>query len=125
MSDSIVAKAPVILNRRAQFRRESDAENDTLARLVASLPEAILCFDRNWVITYANAEAIRISRIEPSDIHTKTHWQLFPETVGTPLERAYRSVMQMREPQHIEHFYAPFDVWIDVHILPTQEGVAL
>jgi PAS domain S-box-containing protein len=125
MSDSIVAKAPVILNRRAQFRRESDAENDNLARLVALLPEAILCFDRNWVITYANAEAIRISRIEPSDIHTKTHWQLFPETVGTPLERTYRSVMQMREPRHVEHYYAPFDVWIDVHILPTEEGVAL
>jgi PAS domain S-box-containing protein len=125
MSDSIVAKAPVTLNRRAQFRRESDAENDNLARLVALLPEAILCFDRNWVMTYANAEAIRISRIELSDIHTKTHWQLFPETVGTPLERTYRTVMQMREPQHIEHFYAPFDVWIDVHILPTEEGVAL
>jgi PAS domain S-box-containing protein len=125
MSDSIVAKAPVILNRRAQFRRESDAENDTLARLVALLPEAVLCFDRDWVITYANAEAIRISRIEPSDIHTKTHWQLFPETIGTPLERTYRTVMQMREPRHIEHFYAPFDVWIDVHILPTEEGLAL
>ena len=125
MSDSIVAKAPVTLNRRAQFRRESDAENDNLARLVALLPEAILCFDRNWVMTSANAEAIRISRIELSDIHTKTHWQLFPETVGTPLERTYRTVMQMREPQHIEHFYAPFDVWIDVHILPTEEGVAL
>jgi PAS domain S-box-containing protein len=125
MSDSIVAKAPVILNRRAQFRRESDAENDTLARLVAMLPEAILCFDRNWVITYANAEAIRISRIEPTDIHTKTHWQLFPETIGTAVERTYRTVMQMREPRHIEHFYAPFDIWIDVHILPTEEGVAL
>jgi PAS domain S-box-containing protein len=125
MSDSIVAKAPVTLNRRAQFRRESDAENDNLARLVALLPEAILCFDRNWVITYANAEAIRVSRIQPSDIHTKTHWQLYPETVGTPLERTYRSVMQTREPRHIEHFYAPFDLWIDVHILPTEEGVAL
>jgi len=125
MSDSIVAKAPVTLNRRAQFRRESDAENDNLARLVAQLPEAVLCFDRNWVITYANAEAVRISRLEPSDIHTKTHWELFPETVGTAVERTYRSVMQTREPRHIEHFYAPFDVWIDVHILPTEEGVAL
>jgi PAS domain S-box-containing protein len=125
MSDSIVSKAPVTLNRRAQFRRESDAENDNLARLVAQLPEAILCFNRNWIVTYANAEAVRVSRIQPSDINSKSHWQLFPETVGTALERTYRTVMQTRLPQHVEHFYAPFDVWVDVHILPTDEGVAL
>jgi len=125
MSDSILDKASVTLNRRAQFRRESDAENDSRARLIELLPEAILCFDRNWVMTYANAEAMRVSRIKPSDVHTKTHWELYPETVGTALERAYRAVMQTREPRHIEHFYAPFDVWIDVHILPTEEGIAL
>jgi PAS domain S-box-containing protein len=125
MSDFLTAKAPVTLNRRAQFRRESDAENDHLARIVAQLPEAILCFNQNWVITYANAEAVRISRIQPSDIHSKTHWQLFPETVGTDLERTYRAVMQTRVSRRIEHFYAPFDVWVDVEILPTEEGVAL
>jgi PAS domain S-box-containing protein len=125
MADSLIDKAPVILNRRAQFRRESDAENDHLARLVALLPEAVLCCNTNWTITYANAEAIRISRIQTSDINTKTHWQLFPETVGTDLERTYRSVMETRVAQRIEHFYAPFDIWVDVHIIPSDEGVAL
>jgi PAS domain S-box-containing protein len=125
MADSLIDKAPVILNRRAQFRRESDAENDHLARLIALLPEAILCCNTNWTITYANAEAVRISRIQPSDINTKTHWQLFPETVGTDLERTYRNVMQTRVAEHIEYFYAPFDIWLDVHIIPSDEGVAL
>jgi PAS domain S-box-containing protein len=125
MADSLIDKPPVILNRRAQFRRESDAENDHLARLIALLPEAVLCCNTNWTITYANAEAIRISRIQPSDINTRTHWQLFPETVGTDLERTYRNVMQNRVAQHIEHFYAPFDIWLDVHIIPSDEGVAL
>jgi PAS domain S-box-containing protein len=125
MADSLIDKAPIILNRRAQFRRESDAENDHLARLIALLPEAVLCCNTNWTITYANAEAIRISRIQPSDLNTKTHWQLFPETVGTDLERTYRSVMETRVAQRIEHFYAPFDIWVDVHIIPSDEGVAL
>jgi PAS domain S-box-containing protein len=125
MADSLIDKSPAILNRRAQFRRESDAENDHLARLISHLPEAVLCCNTNWTVTYANAEAVRISRLQPSDINTKTHWQLFPETVGTDLERTYRNVMQTRIAQHIEHFYAPFDVWIDVHIIPSDEGVAL
>lgn len=125
MADSLLDKSPVLLNRRAQFRRESDAENDHLAHLIAQLPEAVLCCNTNWTVTYANAEAARISRLQPSDINTKTHWQLFPETVGTDLERAYRNVMQTRIAQRIEHFYAPFDIWVDVHIIPSDEGVAL
>ncbi len=125
MSDSLSEPTPGPHNRRARFRREADAEHDHLARLLARIPEAILCFDRNWVVTYANAEAARISRVEPADIHNKTHWELFPETLGTDLERAYRGVMESRLPQQIEYFYEPFDVWVDIHILPTDEGVAL
>ena len=125
MSDPVIQPTPVPPNRRARFRREADAEQEHLARLLAQIPEAILCFDRDWVVTFANAEAARISRIQPADIHNKTHWQLFPETIGTPLERAYRGVMETRIPQQIEYFYAPFDVWVEVHILPTDDGIAL
>jgi PAS domain S-box-containing protein len=125
MSDSPADDAPAIPDRRARVRRETDAEQNHLAHLLAQIPDAILCFDRNWIITYANSEAIRISRIHPADIHHKTHWELFPETIGTDVERSFRNVMETGVAQHIEHFYAPFDIWVDVHILPTDEGVAL
>jgi PAS domain-containing protein len=78
MSDSLADEAPAIPDRRARVRRETDAEQNHLAHLLAQIPDAILCFDRNWIITYANSEAIRISRLHPADIHHKTHWELFP-----------------------------------------------
>jgi PAS domain S-box-containing protein len=115
----------VPINRRASFRREADAENDQLARLIAQIPEAVLCFDRNWVITYANAEAIRISRIQPADIHNRTYWELFPDTSGTELERICHDVMQTRLPRQVEHFHEFFDIWVDIHILPTDDGISL
>jgi PAS domain S-box-containing protein len=125
MSDSTINTAAISHDQRTHARRESDAEHSHLAHLLFHLPDAILCFDHNWVITFANAEAIRISRLQPTDLHSKTHWQLFPETLGTQIERAYRAVMQTRVPQQIEHFYAPFDTWVDVHIFPTDEGLAV
>jgi PAS domain S-box-containing protein len=125
MADSLIDKPPVSLNRRAHFRREADAENDHLAGLLAQLPEAVLCCDRNWVVTYANVEAVRISRIQPGDIGFKTHWQLFPETLGTNVEHAYREVMRTRVPMRVEHFYEPFDIWVDIHIFPADDGIAL
>src|SRR3981189_2961092 len=123
--ERITDSPPVPINRRARFRREADAENDYLARLIAQIPEAVLCFDRNWVITYANAEAIRISRIQPADIHNRTYWELFPDTLGTELERIYHDVMHTRLPQQVEHFYESFDIWVDIHILPTDDGIPL
>jgi PAS domain S-box-containing protein len=125
MFDRMTDSTSVPTNRRARFRREADAENDYLARLLAQIPEAVLSFDSNWVITYANAEAIRISRIQPVDFHSKTYWELFPDTLGTELERICHEVMQTRVFQQVEYFYEPFEIWVDVHILPTDDGISL
>jgi PAS domain S-box-containing protein len=125
MSDPLSEPTSDSHNRRVRFRREIDAEHDHLARLLVQIPEAILCLDRNWVITYANAEAIKISRIQPTDIHSRTYWELFPETIGTDLECASRSVMMTRIAQHLEYFHPPFDLWLEIHILPADEGITL
>ena len=125
MFDRMTDSTSFPINRRARFRREADAENDYLARLVAQIPEAVLCFDRNWIITYANAEAIRISRIQPADFHSKTYWELFPDTLGTELERTCHEVMQTRVPQQVEYFYEPFEIWFDIHVLPVDDGISL
>jgi PAS domain S-box-containing protein len=126
MSDSLLDKATVISERRTHARRGTDAAgHDPMVHLLARLPDAILCFDRDWIITFANAEAVRISRIKPSDIHRKTPWQLFPEILGTDIERTYRAVMETRVARQIEHFYEPFGTWIDIHVLPSEDGIAL
>jgi PAS domain S-box-containing protein len=125
MADPLLNTAPISPDRRSNARRGADAQHDHLAQLLAQLPDAILCFDRNWLITFANTEAVRITRIKPSDLHSKTQWQLFPETLGTDLESAYRAAMYTRVPRQIEYFYASFDVWTDVHVFPTEEGIAV
>jgi PAS domain S-box-containing protein len=125
MFERMTHSTSVPVNRRARFRREADAENDYLARLLAQIPEAIFCFDGNWIITYANAEAIRISRIHPADIHRKTYWELFPDIVGTDLQRACLDAMHNRVSQQVEYFSDLLDAWVDICILPTEDGISL
>ena len=112
-------------DRRVRLRRDADAGKDAVVRLMSQIPEAMLCYDREWRITYANEEAVRISRIQPSDIGTRTHWEIFPETIGTELEDAYRTVMESGVARQVEYFYPPFDLWVEIHLLPTDEGIAL
>ncbi len=125
MPNSLIDSSGAPLNRRAHFRREADRRPESLSKLLAQMPEAILCVDRNWVVTYANAEAARISRVRPSDIGVRTHWELFPETIGSNLERVYREAMSRGVAQQVEYFYEPFDTWVDVHVFPTEDGLAL
>jgi PAS domain S-box-containing protein len=95
------------------------------ASLLQLLPDAILFFDHDWRITFANEEAQRLSHITPADLGGKTHWELFPETVGTPLEAFYREVMTTGTPGRIEYYHPPFDTWFEIYAVPTAEGMAL
>jgi PAS domain S-box-containing protein len=93
--------------------------------LLEQIPDAILWLDRSWKIVFANEQARVLSRISSSDLNQKTHWELFPETVGTPLEASYRRAMVERLAEHIEYFYAPFNLWVDIHTSPIEDGIAL
>jgi PAS domain S-box-containing protein len=104
---------------------DSGKQVDLLNHLLARLPDAIICLDREWRITFANAEARRISRLTDADLNSKTHWEIFPESVGTDLELTYRRVMLTGASLHVEYFHRPFNLWVDVQVLPTREGIAL
>jgi PAS domain S-box-containing protein len=111
--------------RQGLGRRESDNRHTQLARLLSQVREGILCLNRDWIITFANDEAFRRSRVTPADINKRTYWEVYPYIVGTPLETAYRSVMETGEPTQIEYFCEPIDTWVYVHVCPTDDGLAL
>jgi PAS domain S-box-containing protein len=106
--------------------KERSAVERSLEALLEQIPEAIACYDSDWRLVYANAEALRVGHISREDLAAnKTHWELYPETLGTPLERTYRNAMETRVAAQFEHFYKPFDMWVDVRIYPTNDGLAL
>jgi PAS domain S-box-containing protein len=102
------------------------ATDHLLAQVFDALPDGILLLDRDWRITFANRRARQISRLTDEDLHNKTHWQLYPETVGTTVHDTYQRVMNTGVEGHIKaFFYEPFQVWLDVRVLPTEAGIAL
>lgn len=96
-----------------------------LIQVADTLSDAIVFLDREWRITYANARAHTVSRLSAFDLNSKTHWELFPATVGTAVEQTYRFVMEERQEREIVFFYEPFQVWIDMRAIPIDDGIAL
>ncbi len=126
MSDSAKRANPTAeyIERRGYGRRWTDKPHDPMIHLLGQIPDGIMCFDREWRITYANPEARRICRITPADFNRRTQWELFPATIGSHLERSYRAAMEAGVSSHFEYYYPPYDNWLDLHVFPTEEGIA-
>ena len=90
-----------------------------------TLTDGVIFLDRKWRITYANDSARRISRISPEDINGRSHWEIYPDTVGTEQEQVYRRSMEERKSLQHEFYYPPFNVWISLHTFPIPTGIAV
>jgi PAS domain S-box-containing protein len=110
----------------SQIANDSASIDPALGQLLEGLPDGIVVLDDRWRITYANAAARKISRIRSEDLHGKTHWELYPKTVGTSVEEIYRSVMADRRERMVNAFYyEPFQIWLNVRVVPVTGGIAL
>ena len=52
--------------------------------------------------------------VRREDILGRNHWEVYPATVGTPLEAAYRRVLATGETAEFENYYEPWDRWFMV-----------
>ena len=93
--------------------------------LLQGLGDGIVIFDYEWRMTYANDEARRISRIEPRHLNGPSHWEVFPETVGMPIEALYLRSMKERISLEIEFYYPPFETWYALQTIPVSTGMAI
>jgi PAS domain-containing protein len=92
-----------------------------LVQAVECSSDGIVLLDDQWRISFANLAARTISRIRPEDFNSKTHWELYPDTIGTEIERTYREVMSTRIERDIPAvFYEPFQIWLRIRVMPPR-----
>ncbi len=68
--------------RRAAAIRERELRAEAES-ILESITDGFLALDRDWRITYLNAEAERINGRPRGELLGRDHWELFPATVGT------------------------------------------
>jgi PAS domain S-box-containing protein len=109
---------------RAERAAES-SRSEMQARLVQSLEtmtDGFISCDARWRITYLNVAAERITGMKREDVVGSEFWSVFPESVGTDIERYYRRAMDERVAVKFETFYEPFQRYFESEVLPTADG---
>lgn len=97
------------------------------ADILERIADAFLVLDRQWRIVYANRQACRINQKPLEEFVGRTHWEEWPASVGTEVERQFRHAMSERVEAHFEHRYVtgPYDVWLEIDVYPADEGINL
>ena len=102
--------------RQAQARTES---------CLNSVSDTFILFDREWRYLYLNNHALRATARPLKECQGRTLWDLFPEVVGTELDRQFHRAMEERV--HVEFdFHQPgTDRWWGIRTYPAPEGLAV
>ncbi|HEX3046163.1 MAG TPA: PAS domain S-box protein [Bacillota bacterium] len=91
--------------------------------ILEDIDGGFITYDKEWRFTHLNTRAAQNVGYEPSDLIGKSIWEVFPKTLGTPLEAYYRKAMTERVPVHFEEQGTLTDRWYSYDIYPTREGI--
>ncbi len=113
---------------QAQAELTLEAKNQQITTIWESMTDAYITIDRDWRIVYANSAATEVVRqlvdLTSEEFLGKTHWEVFPWSVGNIVEQEYRRAVTDRVPVHFELFYEPTETWFEVHAYPFLRNAA-
>jgi len=100
-------------------------EKAQIINILESITDAFVHLDRNWRITYVNQEVAKLNQQKREEIIGKTHWEQWPWSVGTIVEKQYRRAMAEQVPVNFEVLYEPLNMWLDIRAYPCPEGLSI
>jgi PAS domain S-box-containing protein len=94
------------IRRRERERDRLDdelrASEHRLTGTLESISDGLMTFDREWRFTYVNSEAERLLGRPRAELLERVLWDLFPELIGTTLERDFRRAAAERITLEVE-----------------------
>lgn len=106
---------------QAELRRERDYSR----YILNSMTEGFASISADWIMTHYNAEASRISKLPISEVVGRSHWEIWPELLGTPVEDLYVRVRETGESGTLERLHTNPDgtrIWLEIRAYPALGG---
>lgn len=138
----IMAKGRFLLDEQGQVLRligvmiditpQKEAEEIRLKsekrvrEILEGVGEAFVHLDRDWCFTYVNSRAERNLKVGAhlslDQVLGHTLWEVYPESIGTPMDAGVRRVMEMRKPEEFEVYYPGLRRWYNFYAYPVAGG---
>jgi len=106
-----------VVQLKARPAPSIDAES-----ILENATDGFLVYDSEFRFTYVNGDGERLLGKPKTELLSKTQWDVFPETIGTEIERQYRRVMEERVATIFENVYPPLETWLEIRVSPSTMG---
>jgi PAS domain S-box-containing protein len=120
------------ISERRRWESELLAAHRRTETILESITDAFVAVDEDWRYTHVNDAALRRMRgrsgradVRREDVIGAGMWDLFPDAVGTEIERHYRTAMRERRAVAFESFFPPSGEWIEAHAYPAGDGLSI
>lgn len=114
------------MRERRQSLEELEKAHRQTVTILESIADGFVAFDKHFRFTYINNEAEKILGKNRAELIDQLHWDVFPFTVGGPIEKFYHQVMETREAGELENFHGFADLlenqWIALKAYPAEGG---
>ena len=119
-----------VLGRKAGAERDDYAEQavragERAARILEQMGDAHLTMDAEFRILTVNSAAERLLDKSRDEMIGRTHWEVFPASLGMEAGRAYRRIVAgVSTEEHVQQHYVgeEYDVHIEIDAYRTDEG---
>ncbi|MGZ5856136.1 MAG: bifunctional diguanylate cyclase/phosphodiesterase [Burkholderiaceae bacterium] len=110
-------------NARAQA--ELRIERDRSRYIFDTMTEGFAVINRDWTMQQINAEGLRLAQREGMDVIGRCHWDVWPEGIGTEVERLYTRVMESRiadKTEYCQTYSNGHTAWVEISAYPSLDG---
>jgi PAS domain S-box-containing protein len=107
----------------ARKDKELRAARARLESVLESIADINILFDHEWRYVYVNDAAARAIGQSLEQLLGRTLWEVFPDIIGTDLDRQYRRAMDERVTIEFDFHYQKRDTWWANRFFPTPEGL--
>jgi PAS domain S-box-containing protein len=90
--------------------------------MLESATDGFLVYDSEFQFTYLNGDGERLLGKSKTELLGKIQWDVFPETIGTEIERQYQRAMKERVATIFDSFYPPLETWLEIRVSPSKTG---
>jgi len=104
---------------------ESRRAADELTTTLESLTDGFFTIDREWRITYVNAEVERLARRPRASMLGRNLVEEFADPASAAFLRHYREALEKNVAVQAEEYYAPLELWLNLKIYPSPQGLAV
>ena len=94
-------------------------------RALEEMAIGYLALDREFRITFVNAEGAVLTKASREDLPGTLLWDAFPGTRDLVFGETYQRVMASRVAESFEAFYPALDLWFEVRAVPSGDGLGL